>query len=302
MMRMDQQQDCEPTLDKASFDDIYVQPDPRAYFAELGALDYEVPAHGARVFGEVLAAMDAPTPTVLDLCCSYGVNAALLSTGLDLDDLYQRYRSPEIARLSVDELVEADREHFARHRTARPPVGTVGTIGTIGTIGLDVADPAVSYAVEVGLLDVGHAEDLEAAPASDALAESAAAADLITVTGGIGYITERTFERLLAHTSPDRRPWVAALCLRTVPFDPIADCLAEHGLVTEQLTGVTFPQRRFVDDDEQQYALTELDVLGIDPSGKEDAGRYHVEVYVARPPAAVESLPVEDLLAPVLAG
>jgi hypothetical protein len=292
MMRMDQQQDCGPTLDKASFDDIYVQPDPRAYFSELGALDYEVPAHGARVFGEVLAAMDSPAPTVLDLCCSYGVNAALLATGLDLDDLYQRYQAPEIAGLSVDELVEADREHFARHRTARPPVSTIG---------LDAADPAVAYAVEVGLLDVGHAEDLEAAPASDALAASAGAADLITVTGGIGYITERTFERLLAHTSPGRRPWVAALCLRTVPFDPIADCLADHGLVTERLPGVTFPQRRFVDDDEQQYALTELDVLGIDPSGKEAAGRYHVEVYVARPPEAVESLPIEDLLAPALA-
>ena len=42
----------------------------------------------------------------------------------------------------------------------------------------------------------------------------------MTVTGGIGYITERTVGRVLdaAHDTP----WVAALCRRWVDFDPIA--------------------------------------------------------------------------------
>jgi hypothetical protein len=37
---VDQKQDRDLPLSKASFDDLYVQPDPRAYFRGLGALDY----------------------------------------------------------------------------------------------------------------------------------------------------------------------------------------------------------------------------------------------------------------------
>lgn len=107
---------------KADFADIYDQPDPRAYFAGLGQWDYEIPAHGAAVFSTLLDAQRqlkgqdvAESPTVVDLCCSYGVNAALLKCDLTLADLYAHYRADEFAAASPEEVVEADREFYTRH-------------------------------------------------------------------------------------------------------------------------------------------------------------------------------------------
>ncbi|HEY8524904.1 MAG TPA: hypothetical protein VIL48_08085 [Acidimicrobiales bacterium] len=274
----------DPPLAKASFDHIYDEPDPRNYFRTLGAHDYAVPHYGQQVFRRLLDAMPAERPTVVDLCCSYGVNAALLKTDLGLRDLYDHYRSDELTDLTPAELAEVDRQFYAAARTDAAPA----------VIGLDTAGNAVDYAVEVGLLDEGMVENLEDGDPSTQLAKAVGTADLVTVTGGIGYITDKTFDRVL--DCADERPWVASLCLRTVPFEPIAECLARQGLVTEQLDGVTFPQRRFASEEERAYALRELDALGIEPAGRESEGCYHVNVYLSRPPEAAADAPIDEIL------
>ncbi|MBA3611025.1 MAG: hypothetical protein H0W54_06380, partial [Rubrobacter sp.] len=81
---------------KANFNHVYDLPDPRGYFETLGSLGYLAPEHGRRVFSALLKSMRGEAgedPKVLDLCCSYGVNAALLKHDLTLDDLYARYAS-----------------------------------------------------------------------------------------------------------------------------------------------------------------------------------------------------------------
>ncbi len=271
---------------KQSFDDIYSEPDPRAYYGVLGALDYEVPQHGQRVFSGALRALEVERPTVVDLCSSYGVNAALLKYDLDLDDLFRHYRAAQHADLTSGALAEIDRELFAQHRLDESP----------RVIGVDAAAPAIEYAVQVGLLDAGSAENLEIAAPSAELGEHLAEADLITVTGGVGYITERTFDGILDCVDESRPPWVACLCLRTVSYQPVADCLASHGLVTQQLPDVTFPQRRFASEAEREYALAELSARGVDPTGREAEGRYHVDVYLSRPQDSVDELRITDVL------
>ncbi len=68
------------------FDEIYNQPDPRVFYSRLGRLDYQSPHHAQPVFRRLVAARMRSGPvTVLDLCCSYGVNAALLNHHLSLD-------------------------------------------------------------------------------------------------------------------------------------------------------------------------------------------------------------------------
>ena len=163
-------------------------------------------------------------------------------------------------------------------------------------IGFDSAANAIEYAVDVGLIDRGVVQNLERRDPTPDVAAAVGAADLLTVTGGIGYVTERTFDRLLACSDPDNPPWVASLCLRTVPFEPIAECLASQGLVTEHLDGVTFPQRRFTGADEREYALTELDALGVDPEGREADGTYHVNVFLSRPAEDVAERPIDEIL------
>jgi hypothetical protein len=276
---------------KANFDQIYQDPDPRAYYRGLGSLDYEVPQHGGRVFSAVLDALDVREPTVVDLCSSYGVNAALLKHDLSLEDLYAHYGDDQHADLTPAELAEIDRDFFADRRHESSPL----------VIGVDVAAPAVDYAVSVGLLDAGHSENLEEDCPSVGLRRDLSTADLITVTGGVGYITERTFDGIFQSLGERPPPWVACLCLRTVSYEPIAECLAGHGLVTERLPDVTFPQRRFADDAERAYALAEVAARGIDPTGREEAGWYHVDVYLSRPVQAVADRPLADVLSAVAA-
>lgn len=271
---------------KADFEELYEQPDPRAYYRGLGALGYEVPEHGRRVFDDVIRALAVERPTIVDLCCSYGVNAALMKHDLRLDELYDHYCAEDLTEVPSDALAVIDRDFFANHR--RDEVPTV--------IGVDIATAAVTYAERAGLLDAGFAENLEINDPSSDLVAASSDADLITVTGGVGYITERTFDRLVGHAERDVAPWVASLCLRTVSYDSVAESLASHGLVTEQLEDVTFPQRQFADVGERDAALARLETLGIDPTGRESEGRYHVDVYVSRPAEQAEALPIADLL------
>lgn len=277
--------DAQPAPTKTSFDGIYDESDPRSYYGHLGSFDYSVPHYGQQVFRQVLDALAVERPTVVDLCCSYGVNAALLKHDLELSDLYDHYRAEAVADLSSEELAALDREFFASVSLDDGPE----------VVGLDAAANAVGYAVDVGLLDRGVVQDLEESDPSPELTSACGPADLVTVTGGIGYVTERTFDRLLGCTQAPK-PWVASLCLRTVPFDPIADRLATHGLVTEQLDGVTFPQRRFTSEAERDYALGELESLGVDPDGREADGMYHVNVFLSRPADAIADRPIGDII------
>jgi hypothetical protein len=276
---------------KARFDHIYNQPDPRQYFQTLQPVGYATPAHGQAVFSRLIEARRAETGreqlNVLDLCCSYGVNAALLNHELTLDDLYRRYTGPDVAGLSTSELVTSDLAFYRERRREQQ----------VTVVGADTAHNAVEYAVQAGLLAAGDSENLEEVGPSRELARRLPTLDLITVTGGIGYISERTFARVLEATAPENPPWVAAFALRWVPFEPIATVLARHGLVSEKLTGRTFVQRRFADGAERSYVLGELARLGIDATGRESEGRYHADLYVARPPRQASAQPLDKLLA-----
>ena len=280
---------------KANFDGVYDLPDPRGYFEALGSLDYQAPEHGRRVFSALLDAMEEDHPKVLDLCCSYGVNAALLKYDLTLDDLYARYSSPDLSGLSPDDLAADDARFYAAHKkpTAPPPE----------VVGTDVAANAVSYALRAGTLDAGTAENLEEHEPSDEFRHAARGARLVTVTGGVGYVWEHTFERVLScvtdgstENGADRAPWVAAFAVRFVDYAPVAAVLARRGLVTEKLSVRTFPQRRFEGDGEREHVLGELAAAGIDPTGREDSGWYHADFYLSRTAAEVSEAPLDELL------
>src|SRR5690606_29944472 len=108
-------------------------------------------------------------PTVLDLGCSYGVNAALMKYDLAFDELAERYHDPATAAAATAEVILEDANWFGE-RTATEPVAVVG---------MDVAGEAVGYARAVGILDEGIAENLEAAPPSVEAAELIRGADMV---------------------------------------------------------------------------------------------------------------------------
>ncbi|MGW4646190.1 hypothetical protein [Kitasatospora sp. NPDC004289] len=266
---------------KADFAAAYAGPDPRGYFRALAPYEYLTPHHAQRVF-RLLTAARAPR-AVVDLCCSYGVNAALLNHQLTLAELYHRYTDPALDSLSAEELTLRDRQFYAARR--RPEA--------VPVIGVDVATGPVDHARRAGLLDAAFAENLERAAPSPALRALLADVGLVTVTGGIGYVSERSFDHLLACTASP--PWVAAFALRAVPYGPVAEVLAEYGLVTERAAG-TFPQRRFTGPEERAGALRAAVEAGLDPAGLEEEGWYHAALYVSRPAAQVTARPLATLL------
>lgn len=265
---------------KSRFDDIYDQPDPRAYFRRLAPLEYEIPHHAQPVFRQAAAERAAAEsgvaapPVVLDVCCSYGINAALLNHDMTLAELYEHYTAPGVSDLSTAELAARDKEFYAARR--RPDAHRV--------IGLDIAGRVVRYAHAVGLLDAAFTDNLEHRPASPRLRRALASVGLITLTGGGSYITHRTFDALLSCTS--RPVWVSVFVLRTVPYDEITKTLAEHSLVTTTDPTRTYPQRLFTDEQEQRAAVEAVVRLEENPAGREAAGRFHTLLHVSRPPSA----------------
>lgn len=273
-------------LQKADFGAIYDQPDPRAYFQTLEPFDYVIPEHGAELFSRLLRARGtsgAGRSRILDVCCSYGVVATLMKTELDLAAIYAHYREATEQGLTLEQLINVDRGLIHEHPGADSPT----------VIGLDVAPSAVGYALATGALDAGVVENLEVDVPSAELTRLMADVDLITTTGGIGYVSERTIARLL-DIAPES-VWVAAFCLRTYDYGPIIETLSAHGLQTERLPE-TFPQRRFTDSEEEQWAVAAVREHGLDPAGKEAEGYYHAQFYLARPAAEVAREPLAQLL------
>jgi hypothetical protein len=273
-------------LQKADFGAIYDQPDPRAYFLTLEPFDYVIPKHGARLFARLLQArgrVRARRSRVLDVCCSYGVIATLMKTQLELTALYEHYRQAAEQGLTREQLVDVDRGLLQKHSGAGSPA----------VIGLDVAPNAVGYALATGALDAGVVENLEVDTPSEELGALMSEVGLITTTGGVGYVTDRTFERLI-DMAPESA-WVAAFCLRTYDYGPIIETLSTHGLRTERLPQ-TFSQRRFTGPEEQQWAVAEVRKRRVDPAGRESAGYYHADFYLSRPAREVEQQPLTQLL------
>lgn len=275
---------------KANMDHIYDQVDPRTYFRELKSVGYAIPGAAQPIFQRLISRLrkkNDDTVCVLDLGCSYGVNAALLKHDLSISDLYDHWDQEKLVDATPEEVVENDKRFLA----------DLDEAADIEVIGLDMAKNAVAFAQESGLLDEGLVVDLESEPLPEAAKEELAPVDLVTSTGCVGYLTERSFNRLLPAVMSGRRPWFANFVLRMFPFDAIEETLEERGYVTEKLEGQTFVQREFVSAEEQAQVLEQLRDQGIDPTGKETEGYLLAEFYLSRPKEDAAQFPINRAVA-----
>ncbi|XRQ04380.1 class I SAM-dependent methyltransferase [Actinomadura welshii] len=263
------------TTGKISLDHIYTRPDPRAYFSTLRELDYNIPElakpHFLRLIAEWRDAHPGASPTVLDIGCSYGINAALVKHGLTMAELYDRYSGRGAHRHTRATLLAGDRElvRSAEHGE------------DVRFLGLDASEPALSYALEAGFLDGAVHADLENGDPTDEQRAQLARTDLVISTGCLGYVTERTISRIVA-ADPARRPWMAHFVLRMFPFDPIAETLSAAGYDTV-LAGGLFKQRRFATPQERSSVLDRLAGLGVDPAGLETGGWFYARLHISKP-------------------
>ena len=275
---------------KSSIDEIYFQPDPRAYLQELKKLDYAKPGNAKPVFQKLIDRLQSERDhevQVLDLGCSYGLNAALLKHDMTMEELYEHWGQKALMQASSHEVIEYDRRFF----------GNLEDRKNINIVGLDRAEPAVSFGTETGLLDEGIAADLESSPLSAPAGQDLAPVDLVISAGRLGAITEKSFERLLPAVTRGRPPWIANFAARTFPFEPIAKALNEWGYVTERLEGHLFEQRAFASPEERDQVIEALRRRGLDPDGRESEGQLLAEFYLSRPADETAARPIEQLLA-----
>ena len=275
---------------KVNMDGIYDQQDPRAYFRELKKLDYEIPGAAKPIIQQLIGHLQSASKEpvhVLDIGSSYGVNAALIKYDMTMSELYAHWGQKVLRNASVQDVIENDQNYF----------DTLDAVDNLEVTGLDVAENAVAFGAEVGLLDESLAINLENQALSHSSSRDLASVDLVMSTGCVGYVTEKTFERLMPAVSQGRQPWFANFVLRLFPFDRISESLADQGYVTEKLEGQTFVQRNFASRNEQEQVLSQLHDRSIDTSGHEDHGHYLAEFYLSRPAVEVEKAPITELLA-----
>ena len=273
---------------KCILDDIYNQPDPRPYFTTLKQLNYFIPQLAKPIFLRLLHAYrkskGAPSPKLVDLGCSYGINAALLKYGLDMGQLYDLYGTTEAENMDRRELIERDRKIFDDDNAKN----------SIEVVGVDVAAKAAAYAENTEIIDDTIIADFETQSLNARHHQILDDADMIISTGCVGYISEKTIEKLI-DASEDCEPWMAHFVLRMFSFEPIKEALAEKGYVTARGTH-PIPQREFVSELECEQVLERLAGMGIDPSGFETEGSFYADLYVSRPLTDTNLVPSSALI------
>lgn len=278
--------------DKANFDEIYTERDPRQYFRVLGQLDYIIPHLAQPIFEQLIrsrAEQQSEPVTVLDLGCSYGVNGALMKYRIGYDALRERYTAPALQKIASDELIALDRSFYR----AWPKNEHVRVIG------LDVSKPATRYAAESGAVDHAIARNLESEEPTAKEAALLADVDIIVSTGCVGYVTSRSFDRIARYARRGRPAWVASFVLRMFPYDEIAATLARQQLETEHFDGATFVQRRFASVAEMEATVRAVEQRGFDTRGLESDGLFHAGLFVSRPRAEIERLPLQQMVSVV---
>ena len=275
---------------KVVLDNIYNEPDPRAYFSTLRELDYRIPQLAKPKFQSVLQAYRQVKGTqdarIVDLGCSYGVNAALLKCGMEMQDLYGLYDDEALDEMDRSSLLARDRQIFAE----------AGGDDHLEVVGVDIAQRAAAYGEAADIMDDTVVADLEHGELSKEHREALSNADLVISTGCIGYISERTIGRVV-EANEDSPPWMAHFVLRMFPFEPIQQVLSEHGYVTARGQG-TYRQRRFASRDEREQVLDRLVDMGIDSSGYESDGWYYADFFLSRPIDDVDLVSSRELIAP----
>ena len=274
---------------KVSLDHIYTQPDPRAYFRTLRELDYRIP----QLAKPVLRRADRRVPggrggrrrpTVLDVGCSYGVNAALLRCDVTHGRAVRPLRRRRRPRATAPTLLARDRElvRVARDRDPRP---VRRPRHLAARAGLRARAPGSSTTPCTPTWR-------RAEPTARQRAQLAGA-DLVISTGCIGYVDRADHLAGSSTRAAGGRPWMAHFVLRMFPFDPIADSLADLGLRDRaRRPGVQAAAVRLARG-AGAACSTRLSGVGVDPSGLEADGWLYAQLYVSRPRTTPRSRPCQ---------
>ncbi|MER9534164.1 hypothetical protein NKI89_30990 [Mesorhizobium sp. M0309] len=260
---------------KHDFTAVYNRKWPHSYFRAHLAVDYMIPDRAKPVFERIFAdyrrVRKKTRLKIIDVGCSYGINAALLRSELDLDDLYAAYLEPNG---SLSRRKEVEHCAFFRDRGLRDDIHFVG---------VDPSFRAVRYAQSLGLLEAGITADLETRNLTLEECSALVDADILISTGCVGYATERTFARVY-EASATSRPWVVAFAMHPFSYHQVAAILRDFALETKLVDRFRQRQRRFSTPEERQAILKAMAKLGIEDRLERTTGYIYASCYISAPP------------------
>jgi SAM-dependent methyltransferase len=260
---------------KANFDAIYNSDTPSLYFQAMQGLDYQIPESSRdttkKILSNFISGVGGRRIRLLDVGCSYGVNASVLKYGLNLSELFNRY-SGQTGR---EALVKRDREFYA----------SLQAWPELDFLGFDSAAEAVKYAKDCGTIGNGWCANFEhpiaAADTVGLTFEKTKSIDVILSTGCVGYVTERTFDAILNKLKHSPPKVIVSYVLRMFDYTSIAACLRRKGYNTVMLADHTFKQRRCANDEEHSFLLAQLRARGHSPAEAETNGYLCATLYIS---------------------
>ncbi|OLP55805.1 hypothetical protein BJF92_09250 [Rhizobium rhizosphaerae] len=258
---------------KHDFAPTYDQAWPHDYLQAHLGLDYVIPQNAKPTFERLIAAcMKAKRKDslkIVDVGCSYGINAALLKCAMTLDELYAAAsRSGTLRRRNI-----ASHRSFFAERLRRHDLIIVG---------IDPAVRAAGYARETGLVDAVITADLEQCALNEREVDLLADVDLIISTGCVGYVTERSFDRLYGAVA-QFRPWVACFVMHPFSYDNIGNTLSRYRLATREIKSWCQRQRRFSTLKEKRAILATMKSSGVDDRLERTTGYVYASFHLSMP-------------------
>ena len=227
---------------KLSFAELYCSTHPLPYLTEMRRLHYDLPTACSSYIDAAIKDFLSTkkkenalvTCAVLDIGCSYGLNAARFLHGENVEGWYARLSSLREA-ISLDTAATCDRFFFSRNQDPQQTFFD----------GLDTSVNALNYAKNVGLLRRTYNCNLE--NPLENVPDDFPHYDIWIATGCVGYISEQSFRKLLEVQRPTA---IVFSCLRAVDSSKILLCFQEFGYRVDVVNGLPVSQRIFDDGEE----------------------------------------------------
>lgn len=272
---------------KVSFDDVYAAPTPHGYLAAMGSTGYCIAEQARPYFVSAVELLrevngEAWPVQLVDLGCSYGVGSATVNSRCSFDEFRSFFAS------------RAPRDYHACVEATRRWIQAVPAPEELRIVGVDTSAAAIQFATDAGLLAGGVTRNLEEEDPTPDECAWFAGCNLLTSTGAIGYVTDRTVRRILECLGRDHPgefgPLAVMTVLRMFDVGPVQQAFEARDLRFTRVPKVRLQQRRFKDADERRGVLRVLEDGGVDTEGWESTGWLYADLFVAAPPARIDSV------------
>lgn len=275
---------------KLDLDNVYNLKSPELYYQFIDHYKYYLPEHAKPYFQKIIETYrqhkSKKKLKVLDVGCSYGVNAAILKFDKSISGIYQYYANLASGIQSMESACEyQDRDWFRQ----------ANVDDELDFIGLDAAENAVDYAIESQLIQSGISTNLEKSPLSAQDRANLQDLNLLISTGCIGYITEITFRKMLAAIEDAHQLWGAVFVLKMFDLAALEEELAKYDLMLVK-TEVAVKQRKFSSTDEKESMIGFIEKQGLCANAEKESDHLFAQLFLILPRPLVSEPFIQKML------